>query len=83
MDPLANRVIILPDVISEKTAGGLFIPQTLKRKEIKGTVVFVSSKIVALIQPEERVLFPSYSGQHTTIAGKEYIIIDANELIVV
>ena len=36
--PLADRVLIEPNPAEEKTAGGLFIPDTAKEKPLAGKV---------------------------------------------
>ena len=38
----SNRVIVEPAAAEEKTASGLYIPDTAKEKPSKGTVVSVS-----------------------------------------
>jgi len=40
----SNRVIVEPDAAEEKTASGLYIPDTAKEKPSKGTVVSVSEE---------------------------------------
>ena len=37
--PLADRVLIEPNPAEEKTAGGLFIPDTAKEKPLAGKVI--------------------------------------------
>ena len=37
--PLGDRVLVQPDVAEEKTASGIFIPDTAKEKPQRGTVV--------------------------------------------
>ena len=39
--PLSDRVLVLPNPAEEKTAGGLFIPDTAKEKPLMGKVVAV------------------------------------------
>ena len=39
--PLSDRVLILPNPAEEKTAGGLFIPDTAKEKPLAGKVIAV------------------------------------------
>ena len=39
--PLSDRVLILPNQAEEKTAGGLYIPDTEKEKPLEGKVVAV------------------------------------------
>ncbi|MBR2976036.1 MAG: co-chaperone GroES, partial [Alistipes sp.] len=37
--PLSDRVLVKPNPAEEKTAGGLFIPDTAKEKPLMGKVV--------------------------------------------
>ena len=37
--PLADRVLILPSPVEEKTNSGIIIPDSAKEKPLKGTVV--------------------------------------------
>ena len=41
--PLADRVLIEPKAAEEKTAGGLFIPETAKERPLEGVVVAVGT----------------------------------------
>jgi chaperonin GroES len=41
--PLADRVLVEPAAAEEKTASGLYIPDTAKEKPQKGTVVAVGN----------------------------------------
>jgi co-chaperonin GroES (HSP10) len=41
--PLADRVLVEPAAAEEKTAGGLYIPDTAKEKPQKGKVVAVGA----------------------------------------
>ena len=44
----SNRVIVEPAAAEEKTASGLYIPDTAKEKPSKGTVVSVSEEDTSL-----------------------------------
>ena len=39
--PLSDRVLVKPNPAEEKTAGGLFIPDTAKEKPLMGKVIAV------------------------------------------
>jgi chaperonin GroES len=41
--PLADRVLVQPAAAEEKTASGLYIPDTAKEKPQRGTVVAVGN----------------------------------------
>jgi chaperonin GroES len=75
--PLADRVLVEPAPAEEKTASGLFIPDTAKEKPQKGTVVAVGSgkKDEPLtVKVNDTVLYGKYAGTEITIDGKEYLI---------
>lgn len=75
--PLADRVLVEPAPAEEKTASGLFIPDTAKEKPQKGTVVAVGSgkKDEPLtVKVNDTVLYGKYAGTEITIEGKEYLI---------
>jgi chaperonin GroES len=43
IQPLADRVLVEPAAAEEKTASGLYIPDTAKEKPQKGTVVAIGN----------------------------------------
>ena len=43
IQPLADRVLVEPAAAEEKTASGLYIPDTAKEKPQKGTIVAVGN----------------------------------------
>lgn len=40
--PLGNRILVKLVVTEEKTAGGIYLPETLQQKPLEGTVVEIS-----------------------------------------
>ena len=70
--PLSDRVLILPNPAEEKTAGGLYIPDTAKEKPLAGKVVAVgpgTKDITMEVKEGDEVLYGKYSGQELTIDG--------------
>jgi len=75
----------------EKTAGGLFIPDTAKEKPIQGQVVAVGSgkrndkgDAVALeVKINDRVLFGKYSGTEIKLDGEERVILREDEILAI
>ncbi len=83
LQPLADRVIVAPAVVEEKTAGGIIIPDTAKEKPQKGTVVAIGSgkKDEPLtVKVGDQVLYGKYSGTETTVEGKEYMIMRESDI---
>lgn len=77
IQPLADRVLVEPAAAEEKTASGLYIPDTAKEKPQKGTVVAIGNgkKDEPLtVKVGDTVLYGKYSGTELTVEGADYLI---------
>jgi chaperonin GroES len=84
VQPLGSRVLIEILVDEAVTASGLVIPDTAKEKQQKGIIISVGDdEEMIKVKPGDRVLFPKYSGTELSLAGKDYLVIDAGELLAV
>ena len=89
--PLHDRVLIKRLEEDDKTAGGLYIPDTAKEKPIRGKVIAVGAgkrdkdgKIQALeVKAGDKVLFSKYSGTEVKIDGEEHLIMREDDLLAV
>ena len=84
--PLSDRVLILPNPAEEKTAGGLYIPDTAKEKPLAGKVVAVGpgTKDVKMeVKEGDVVLYGKYSVQELTIDGVEYLIMRQADILAI
>jgi len=87
--PLRDRVLVKYSEEAEKTAGGLYIPDSAKEKPQKGEVVSVGSGRVTddgKLQPisvkvGDTVLFDKYSGSKVTMDDMEYLIIREEDIL--
>jgi len=88
--PLYDRIVVkrLTET-EEKTASGLFIPDSAKEKPQEGEVVATGKgkrledgKVVPLdVQVGDRILFGKYSGSDIKIDGTEYMIMREDEVL--
>ena len=91
MRPLHDRVLVKRLEEEDKTAGGLYIPDTAKEKPIQGKVVAVGAgkrdkdgKLVSLeVKSGDRVLFSKYSGTEVKIDGDEHLIMREDDILAV
>ena len=89
--PLYDRVIVKRLEAEEKTAGGLFTPDTAKEKPIQGQVIAVGNgkrtdkgEVLALeVRVNDRVLFGKYSGTEIKLDGEERVILREDEILAV
>jgi chaperonin GroES len=83
----ANRVVVEPAAVEEKTASGLYIPDTAKEKPQRGIVVSVSEVDdkgnKPAVKSGDTVLYGKYSGTEITIEGKEYLIMRESDIYAV
>ena len=84
--PLADRVLIEPKAAEEKTAGGLYIPDTAKEKPLEGIVVALgpgTKDVTMEVKKGDVVIYGKYSGTEITIDGKEYLMMRQNDLLAI
>ena len=89
--PLADRILVEPAAAEERTASGIFIPDTAKEKPQRGKVVAVGAGkvsdkgevIASQLKVGDTVLYGKYSGTELTIEGKEYLIMKESDIFAV
>lgn len=87
--PLHDRILVKRLQEVEKTAGGLYIPDTAKEKPVEAQVIAVGAgKILddgSVRKPEvkagDKVLFAKYSGSEITFNGEEHLILREDDLL--
>jgi chaperonin GroES len=89
--PLYDRIVVkrVTEDGAEKTASGLFIPDSAKEKPQEGEVVAVGQgkrsddgKLMPLdVKAGDRILFGKYSGSDVKIDGEEYMIMREDEVL--
>ncbi|MBQ1953425.1 MAG: co-chaperone GroES [Alistipes sp.] len=84
--PLSDRVLVLPNPAEEKTAGGLFIPDTAKEKPLVGKVVAVgpgTADVKMEVKEGDTVLYGKFAGTELNIDGVDYLIMRQNDILAV
>lgn len=84
--PLADRVLVQPAAAEEKTASGLYIPDTAKEKPQKGIVVAVGNgkKDEPLtVKVGDTVLYGKYSGTELSVEGSDFLIMRESDIFAI
>ena len=87
--PLHDRVVVRRVAETEKTKGGIIIPDTAKEKPMEGEIIAVgpggrdeNGQLVALdVKAGDRVLFGKWSGTEVTIDGEELLIMKESDIL--
>lgn len=78
--PLKDRVFVRYSEEMDRTAGGIYVPDTAKEKPQKGIVEAVGSEVKE-VKVGNTILFDKYSGSKTTIDNTEYLIIKEEDVL--
>jgi chaperonin GroES len=84
--PIADRVVVEAAPAEEKTASGIYIPDTAKEKPQSGTVVAVGNgkkDEPMTVKVGDQVLYGKYSGTEITYEGTEYLIMKESDIYAV
>lgn len=87
--PLHDRILVRRMAEEEKTAGGLFIPDTAKEKPQKGEIIATGKgrvtedgKVLPLeVKAGDKVLFSKYSGTELKLDGAEYLMMREEDVL--
>ncbi|GHT16574.1 10 kDa chaperonin [Bacteroidia bacterium] len=86
LKPLQDRVLIEPKAAEEKTASGIYIPDTAKEKPQRGKVIAVGNgkKDEPMeVKTGDEVLYGKYSGTEVNVDGKDYLIVRQSDILAV
>ena len=87
--PLHDRILVRRMAEEEKTAGGLFIPDTAKEKPQRGEIIACGKgrvtedgKTLPLeVKVGDRVLFGKWSGAELKLNGEELIMMKEEDVL--
>lgn len=91
LQPLNDRVLVKRLESEEKTAGGLYIPDTAKEKPSRGQVVAAGpgkladdGKRTALaVKAGDQVLFNKYAGTEVKLDGIEHLVMREDDILAI
>jgi chaperonin GroES len=89
--PIAAKVVVEPAEEEEKTAGGIVLPDTAKKKPSEGKVLAVGpgrvledgKRIPVAVKVGQTVVYSKYGGTEVTLDGKDYVVLDEDQIYAV
>lgn len=87
--PLDDRVVIKPSEAQDKTAGGIFLPDTAKEKPQIGKVLWAGpgkinddgKRVAMSVKPNDEVIYGKYTGNEIEMDGQKYVIVRESDLL--
>ena len=89
IDPLSDRIMVMPEEADEKTASGIILPDTAKEKPQMGKIlaagpgkVSENGNVVKMtLKAGDRVLYGKYSGTEVTLDDNEVLIMRESDIL--
>ena len=91
LKPIGDRIVVQRLEASEKTKGGIILPDNAKEKPVQGTVVAVGEgKIMKdgkrqemQVKKGDHILFSSYAGDEFNLDGHKVMLMREDEVLAV
>ena len=91
LKPLADRIVVRSMEAEEKTASGLYIPDSAKEKPMQGEIVAAGpgrksddgSLIAMEVKVGDKVLYGKYSGTEVTVGDEELLIMRESDVFAI
>ncbi len=86
--PLGDKVVVKLVEAEDKTAGGILLPDSAKKKPSEGEIVAIGNGRVLdsgerntiSVSVGDRVIFSKYGGNEVTLDGTDYTILDEDQI---
>jgi chaperonin GroES len=81
---IAGKVLVQPNVAEDKTASGIYIPDSAKEKPLDGTVVLVGAAKkdeVVEVKEGDRIVYGKYAGTELELDGESYLLISQSDVL--
>ena len=83
--PIGLRVLVERVEEEAKTASGIIIPDNAKEKPLQAKVIAVSKEVEEdeynSIKEGDIVVFAKYAGSDITLDGKEYLVLNTDDIL--
>ncbi|HVT01462.1 MAG TPA: co-chaperone GroES [Patescibacteria group bacterium] len=89
--PLFNNVLVKPMDAEEKTAGGIYLPESSKEKPTIGLVMAVGDgevtpkgdKHAMTVKVGDRVMYKKWGGNEIKVGNEEWTIVEEKDILAI
>ncbi len=82
VQPVNKRVLVKPTMAEEKTAGGIYIPDSAQEKKQEGTVVAVATDLKdSSLAVGDVIVYENFAGTEIKINDQKHILLKAEEIL--
>ncbi len=81
--PLGDRVLVKVEEADQKTAGGIYIPDTAQEKTQNGVVLAVGDDEEIKVKVDDKIIYDKYAGTSVKVGDDEQLILKAADILAV
>ena len=89
INPLSDRVVVMPEEVDDITASGIILPDTAKEKPQMGKIVAAGpgkisdngNTVEMTLKAGDKVLYGKYSGTEITLNDDEVLIMRESDIL--
>lgn len=82
--PLGENVLVRPEKAEQKTAAGIYLPETAKEERSQfGTVVAIGESDKIKVKAGQKVIFRLYGGEEITVSGEKYLLTSYKDILAI
>lgn len=81
IQPLFDKVLIKPQKIEEKTASGIYIPDTAKQDKPQIGEVISIGQDVKVVKIGQNVVFAKYGPTELNLDSQDYLIVKEDDIL--
>ena len=91
LTPLEDRIVVEQNTATEKTPGGIYLPEKAKEKPTRGVVLFAGpgkmlengERAQMQVQVGNEIVYDRYSATEIEINTKKYVILRESEVLAI
>jgi chaperonin GroES len=91
LKPLGDRVLVRPSEEEERTAGGIVLPDTARKKPQEGKVLAVGSgrvlkdgkRAAVSVKVGDTVVYSKYAGTEVRVDSEDLVVLDEDSILAV
>ena len=80
--PINSHVLVKPLEASDRTPGGIYLPETAKEKAQEGEVIAVAEDATEEVAVGDRVVYKDLAGTEVELEGEKYLLLASEDLLV-
>ncbi|MDI3297959.1 MAG: co-chaperone GroES [Bacillota bacterium] len=83
--PVDDRLLVRPIHEEEKTASGLYLPDTAREKPQEGEILAVGTdeELQKIFKVGDRVLYARYGGNEIKLDGESHLILSRSDILAI